>query len=43
LAASLYPAVTVLIARVVLRERVGRVQEVGMIAVLAGIIMIATG
>jgi drug/metabolite transporter (DMT)-like permease len=42
-AASLYPAVTVLIARAVLGERVHRGQEVGILAALAGIIMIAAG
>lgn len=42
-AASLYPAVTVLIARAALRERVRRVQEVGILAALAGIVLIAAG
>jgi drug/metabolite transporter (DMT)-like permease len=42
-AASLYPAVTVLMARVALRERVRRIQEVGIVTALAGILMIAAG
>lgn len=42
-AASLYPAVTVLMARVMLRERVRRTQEVGIVTALAGILMIAAG
>ena len=42
-AASLYPAVTVLMARVALRERVSRIQELGIVTALAGILMIAAG
>lgn len=42
-AASLYPAITVLIARVVLRERVRRSQGLGIVTALAGILMIAAG
>ena len=40
---ALYPVVTVLLARVVLGERVRRVQEVGMIAALTGVALIAAG
>jgi drug/metabolite transporter (DMT)-like permease len=39
--ASLYPAVTVLLARHLLGERVRRVQEVGIVVALAGITMLA--
>jgi drug/metabolite transporter (DMT)-like permease len=40
---SLYPVVTVLLARVFLGERVRRVQEVGIVAALAGVALIASG
>ena len=40
---ALYPVVTVVLARVVLGERVRRVQEVGMVAALAGVALIAAG
>jgi drug/metabolite transporter (DMT)-like permease len=40
---SLYPAVTVLLARAVLHERVTRAQEVGVLATLAGIVAISAG
>jgi drug/metabolite transporter (DMT)-like permease len=41
--AALYPAVTVILARVMLSERVQRVQEAGIFAVLAGVALIAAG
>ena len=40
---SLYPAVTVVLARVVLSERVSRSQEVGVLATLAGVVAISAG
>jgi len=40
--ASLYPVVTVVLARVVLGERVDRVQDAGIVAVLAGVVLIST-
>jgi drug/metabolite transporter (DMT)-like permease len=40
---SLYPAVTVVLARVVLAERVSRSQEIGVIATLAGVVAISAG
>jgi drug/metabolite transporter (DMT)-like permease len=42
-AGSLYPVATVLLARALLGERVRRVQEVGIVAALAGVAMIAAG
>ena len=42
-AASLYPLVTVLLARSVLGERVHRVQELGIVAALTGVALIAAG
>jgi drug/metabolite transporter (DMT)-like permease len=39
--ASLYPIVTVVLARIVLGERVDRSQEAGIVATLAGVILIS--
>jgi drug/metabolite transporter (DMT)-like permease len=41
--ASLYPIVTVALARVILRERIGRSQQVGVVATLAGVALISAG
>jgi len=41
--ASLYTIVTVILARVVLRERVARSQEAGIVLTLAGVALIAAG
>jgi drug/metabolite transporter (DMT)-like permease len=41
--ASLYPIVTVVLARLVLRERVDRAQEAGVVATLAGVALISVG
>jgi drug/metabolite transporter (DMT)-like permease len=42
-AASLYPLGTVMLARVLLGERVRRVQEAGIVAALTGVVLIAAG
>jgi drug/metabolite transporter (DMT)-like permease len=41
--ASLYPIVTVLLARLVLNERVARAQEAGIVLTLAGVALISAG
>ncbi len=41
--ASLYPVVTVLLARVYLGERVQRTQDAGVLVVLAGVVLISAG
>jgi drug/metabolite transporter (DMT)-like permease len=41
--ASLYPLATVALARVILGERVRRVQEFGIVAAIAGVAMLAAG
>lgn len=41
--ASLYPIVTVLLARIILKERVARSQETGIILTLAGVALISAG
>ncbi|HEV2773530.1 MAG TPA: DMT family transporter, partial [Thermoleophilaceae bacterium] len=41
--ASLYPVVTIALARVVIGERVGRSQQVGAATALAGVVLIAAG
>jgi drug/metabolite transporter (DMT)-like permease len=40
---SLYPAVTVLLARTLLHEQVSRAQEAGVLAILAGVVAISAG
>lgn len=41
--ASLYPAVTVLLARIVHHEQMSRVQDLGVAAAVAGIVLVAAG
>jgi drug/metabolite transporter (DMT)-like permease len=41
--ASLYPIVTVILARIVLKERVARSQELGVAFTLAGVALISAG
>jgi len=40
---SLYPVVTILLARALLGERIRRIQEVGVVTALAGVALIAAG
>jgi drug/metabolite transporter (DMT)-like permease len=41
--ASLYPVVTVALARLYLRERVGRMQEAGAAVTIAGVVLVSAG
>ena len=41
--ASLYPAVTVVLARLVHHERMTRVQDAGVVAAVAGVVLVAAG
>jgi drug/metabolite transporter (DMT)-like permease len=40
---SLYPVVPILLARVVLHERIQRLQQAGVVTALVGVILIAAG
>jgi drug/metabolite transporter (DMT)-like permease len=42
-AGSLYPVVTVMLARMLLNERVQRIQELGVAVALGGVVLIAAG
>lgn len=42
-AGSIYPVITVLLARLVLREQVHRIQEAGVLIALTGVVLIAAG
>ena len=41
--AALYPVITVLLARLILEERIRRIQEVGVLAALVGVVLMAAG
>ena len=41
--ASLYPVVTIVLARAVLKEHVARIQRVGIVLTLAGVALISAG
>jgi drug/metabolite transporter (DMT)-like permease len=41
--ASLFPAMTVILARFVLTERIGRAQALGLVLAIAAIVMIVAG
>ena len=40
---SLYPAATVLLARIVLQEQIGKGQLVGLVGTLGAVVLIVTG
>jgi drug/metabolite transporter (DMT)-like permease len=40
---SLYPVITVLLARLLLRERLRLVQQVGVVGALAGVVLVSLG
>lgn len=42
-AGSIYPVITVMLARTVLKERIHRIQEIGALAALGGVLLIAAG